>query len=119
MTDGDLRASIRERNKTRADAHLPRLNETAELERLRRVQQETEFENFIGAQQALYRRALRRIEHHYRSRGIRLNFIVGMAIANTLRRAFRRRYEGTRPTRCPHHPENQRDCDSRESNGQG
>jgi hypothetical protein len=94
-TDGDLRASIRERNRIRADAHLRTLEEEPELARLRQVQQETEFERFIGAHRVLYHRALRRIEHHYRATGMRLNFMSGMLIANVLRRAFRRRYELT------------------------
>ena len=81
--------TIEERNRIRADAHLPLLNIDAELARLAKVKADAEFESYFAQHRAAF-------QHLWSDSGG--GFLTRMAIYNQVRRNLRdEMMQGGRP----------------------
>ena len=99
MRPFDFLAATREielRNRIRAESGcLPSLNIALELEKLRELHQQRDFQSYIEQHRPLYQRTLRRAVFKFKKShgGQNPNFISGMGIHACLNRMFRKRYE--------------------------
>jgi hypothetical protein len=87
--EGAARTNIAARQALRRENHLPLLDETTELARMRPVVESLAFEQYLS-QSPLYRRAMRRGVRRYRHQTP--HFMFGMMIANHIRQGMRKRW---------------------------
>jgi hypothetical protein len=98
MSGQILRLIVEERNALRQASHLPLLDVEREVERLRQVEEDKAFEEYIAANRALEDRLVRRIvsrwQRHCGDPNWKPGFVVGLGIGATIRGLFLRRWQG-------------------------